>query len=218
MEKNKIIATVRQQFIENAAEGLLFNLNPNDFNKAFKLSKSQESVLNDMSQHYSWQQHELPDKKDILYYLSMVLIKRTFMRERIRYDRSDFYEKFWAYWTERFNNIKTLIEITPDCFDAETIGDKDLVYINISETPTVIIFIITSKDFIKLNIGVQGKKSRTKQIICKDIKKIAITDTSVIIHFHGQHNAETIEVDNYKSATKLQDHLTDLRDLKHNRK
>ncbi|MBP7810066.1 MAG: hypothetical protein KA163_12290 [Bacteroidia bacterium] len=211
MEKNKIIATVRQQFIENADEGLLFNLNPNDFNKVFKLSPSQESVLNDMSQRYSWQQHELPDKTDILYYLSMVLIQRTFMRERIRYDRDDFYEKFWAYWTDRFNNVKTLIEKTPDHFAAETIGEKDLVYINVTETPTVIIFIITSKNIIKLNINAQGKKSRTVQIISRDIKKIEAIDSSVVLRYHGQHQPETIEIDSDKSAIKLQDHLTDLR-------
>ena len=211
MEKNKIIATVRQQFIEKADAGLLFNLNPNDFNKVFRFSKTQESVLHDMSQPYSSLRHELPDKTDIFYYLSMTLIKRTSMQERIRYDRDDFYKKFWAYWTERFNNIKTLIEKTPNHFAAETIGDKDLVYINVTRTPTVIIFIITSKNIIKLDINAQGKKSRTVQIISRDIKKIEAIDSSVVLHYHGQHHPETIGIDSDKSAIKLQDHLTDLR-------
>ncbi len=214
MEINNIISTLRQQFLEETDEGLLFGLKPEDFHSKLKLTDTQLKLLREIDS-ISPSKIDLPEKKDIIFYLCVSFIRRnshSFI-SRIRYNEYDFHQKFWDYWINSFDKVKATLEKVPIYLNAETIDDKDQIYYSINSQHYVSIFILTTKYIINLVVG-PDNPLRTQHIIQRDIKKIEATDRSVYIHFHGLHNPQVIMVDTYKSAIKLQQHLTDLRDKK----
>jgi hypothetical protein len=97
----------------------------------------------------------------------------------------------------------------------ENVNQNDLVYVNVHDNRQVaLIFIFTPKYYIKLTIG-QFNAVRIQQIIQRDIKKVTAASSFVSLHFHGLHDPHRIEVDNYESAVKLQQHITGLREKNH---
>jgi len=68
-----------------------------------------------------------------------------------------------------------------------------------------------------LSIGEKGVIDRIQQIIQRDIKKLNIFENNMVeVFFHGHYDPETIVLSDYKSALKLQQYLTELRDVQKN--
>lgn len=205
MKIDSFINMLRQQFVENTDVGLLLNLKPEQFNSKFKFHEMDEKFLDLLCEgHFS--DEKPPKKTDILFYLSYSVCLNSLPTTRKHFRKADFHEKFWRHWTERFNRLKTLFNIAQEYFSAETINDEDLVYINVTETPAVTIFIISKEKLIKQQIDTHSK-NRTLHIL-RDIKKIEAKDHAVVISYHGQQHPDTIEISDAKSAIKLQDNLT----------
>ena len=112
--------------------------------------------------------------------------------------------------------IETFLEKVENYLAEETITDKDLVYINVyaewgNGEPFVNIFvnifILTAKQFIKLQLIMEGDINKIEHKIPHDIKESIAKEDRVSIYFYGSTYPQIIYVDDYKSAIHLQKHL-----------
>lgn len=76
----------------------------------------------------------------------------------------------------------------------------------------IIVYLISSKSFIKLMVNEDLLLSRSEYLIKRDIKKIEISEDNFLkIHFHRYSDWETLILKTYKDALELQKYITAFR-------
>jgi hypothetical protein len=80
------------------------------------------------------------------------------------------------------------------------------------ESKIASIFIIDEKQIIHLIISPEKLIERSEYIIKKDVKKLNIANDNILeIHYHGHFSPDSIVLENYESALKLQKFISDKR-------
>jgi hypothetical protein len=80
------------------------------------------------------------------------------------------------------------------------------------ESKIASIFVIDEKQIIHLIISPEKLIERSEYIIKKDVKKLNIANDNILeIHYHGHFSPDSIVLENYESALKLQKFISDKR-------
>ncbi len=131
-------------------------------------------------------------------------------------------DKFYDHYSSLSKILQSLLNQFKTALSYEDISPQDRIILNImgitiphvicsEKAVAVNLFRITSNLFIKLTISENMITERLEHIIVKDIKRLEVIDNELNVHFHGLHYPESIKLDDYSSALKLQNHLTMLR-------
>ena len=231
----KQLAEIKSNFLEAKNTYLASNkeriLTPFLTDFSFKASETVEKANKLFNQYYnrtnSFLENSLWGEWDDRYplYFRDLLISDDLVREKFLVE---------------YKNILVTIKNAKKALDTEDLKKANNFYINIEShgiknsqnsisslsdvkeyglyqqnSFSIIIFLISNERIIKLSAGNHSISSE-EHIIVKDLKKVALTDSTVEFHYHGLHQPDCLEMDTYDDAVKLRILISELRENKRN--
>lgn len=216
MNTESLVEKIKNQFITNVDAGLLFKIHSDEFNTCFFFEDDEKDIYS--RRRTNRFDYETVNKQDAYRYLTAKFLKATNISYHylISYESSEFYEKFWTYWLERFEKIKNTLSLVSKYYSAENTVESDLVitnaYVNTYDNPIVKIYIINQKYITEILINSINLDHRVEHKIQRDIKRIEAVSAALNVYFHGIHTPFSINLDSYEEVIKLQRKLLELKD------
>lgn len=222
MKTEAIISFLKSEFIKRFDAGLLFNIDPDEFNTCFIFND--DLVIRGYGNRRENQfDQETTSKEDIYRYLTAMFLKsENRYGNYINYGHSKFYEEFWQFYLIRFGAINNVLAEVSKFYSEEQINSQDQIYpsvrLGILNIIQARIHIINKKYITEILISCELKQKspailnhRVQHGIQRDIKRIEAVSQSLRVYFHGMHDPFVIPFDTYKEVIDLQRHLVDLR-------